>query len=112
MRIGFVCLPLSGHMNPMTALALKLQSRGNEVVFVGVADTEPYIRAAGLEFISFCEKEYPKGSIAKEWATVANRHGLDAVEYTVREVVTPFCKATLEDITQKIKSADFDLLVI
>jgi len=41
MKIGFVSMPLSGHLNPMTALARRLQSRGNEVVFLGVPDVEP-----------------------------------------------------------------------
>jgi hypothetical protein len=27
MKIGFISMPLSGHLNPMTALARKLQSR-------------------------------------------------------------------------------------
>ncbi|HEY4048691.1 MAG TPA: hypothetical protein VGM27_17635 [Acidobacteriaceae bacterium] len=29
MKIGFISMPLSGHLNPMTALARRLQSRGN-----------------------------------------------------------------------------------
>jgi zeaxanthin glucosyltransferase len=48
MKIGFVSMPLSGHLNPMTALARRLQSRGNEIVFFGVPDVEPFARAAGL----------------------------------------------------------------
>jgi hypothetical protein len=35
MKIGFLSLPLAGHLNPMTTLARKLQSRGHEVVFIG-----------------------------------------------------------------------------
>jgi UDP:flavonoid glycosyltransferase YjiC (YdhE family) len=42
MKIGFVSMPFSGHLNPMTALARRLQSRGNEVVFIGVPDDEPF----------------------------------------------------------------------
>jgi zeaxanthin glucosyltransferase len=49
-KIGFLSLPLTGHLNPMTALARKMQSRGNEVVFIGVPDIEPVARAANLEF--------------------------------------------------------------
>jgi zeaxanthin glucosyltransferase len=49
----------------MTALARKLQSRGNEVVFIGVPDVEPFAHAAGLDFVPFCEQEYPAGSIAQ-----------------------------------------------
>jgi hypothetical protein len=49
MTIGLVSMPLSGHLNPMTALACRLQSRGNEVVFRGVPEVEPFACAAGLE---------------------------------------------------------------
>ena len=63
MKIGFVSMPLSGHLNPMTALARRLQSRGNEVVFFGVPDVEPFARAAGLDFVPYGETEYPVGSI-------------------------------------------------
>jgi len=53
MKIGLVSMPLSGHLNPMTALARRLQSRGNEVVFFGVPDVEPFARAAGLDFVPY-----------------------------------------------------------
>ena len=58
MKIGFISLPVVGHLNPMTALARGLQSRGHEIVFIGVADVEPFANAAGLKFVSFCENEY------------------------------------------------------
>jgi UDP:flavonoid glycosyltransferase YjiC (YdhE family) len=47
MEIGFVSMPLAGHLNPMTSLARRVQSRGHEVVFIGVPDDEPFARAAG-----------------------------------------------------------------
>jgi zeaxanthin glucosyltransferase len=68
MKVGFVSMPVTGHLDPMTALARKLQSRGNEVVFIGLPDAEPIVRAANLNFVSFCEKEYPVGSVAKGYA--------------------------------------------
>jgi hypothetical protein len=74
MKIGFVSMPLSGHLNPMTALARRLQSRGNEVVFFGVPDVEPFARAAGLDFVPYGEKEYPVGSIDKVYSSVAQSH--------------------------------------
>ena len=57
MKIGFVSMPFSGHLNPMTALARRLQSRGNEVVFFGVPDVEPFARAAGLDFVPYGEAD-------------------------------------------------------
>ncbi len=86
MKIGFLSLPLMGHLNPMTALARKLQSRGHEVVFIGVPDIEPVVRAADLDFVPFCETEYPIGSVAKSWSTIANLQGLDVVRYTALEL--------------------------
>jgi zeaxanthin glucosyltransferase len=41
MKIGFVSLPASGHLNPMTALARKMQARGHEVIFIGVPELKP-----------------------------------------------------------------------
>jgi hypothetical protein len=34
MRLGFICLNLPGHLNPMTALARQLEGRHHEVVFL------------------------------------------------------------------------------
>jgi UDP:flavonoid glycosyltransferase YjiC (YdhE family) len=69
MKIGFVSMPLSGHLNPMTALARRLQSPGNEVVFFGVPDVEPFARAAGLDFVAYGEAEYPFGSIDQVYSS-------------------------------------------
>jgi hypothetical protein len=34
MKLGFICLNLPGHLNPMTALACHLQARNHDVVFL------------------------------------------------------------------------------
>jgi hypothetical protein len=34
MKLGFICLDLPGHLNPMSSLALHLQARNHEVVFL------------------------------------------------------------------------------
>jgi hypothetical protein len=44
MRIGFLSLPVPGHLNPMTALARKVQSRGHDVVFISLADVAPLLK--------------------------------------------------------------------
>jgi zeaxanthin glucosyltransferase len=110
MKIGFLSLPLTGHLNPMTALARKLQSRGHEVVFIGVPDIEPVVRAARLEFVTFCENEYPPGSVAKRWGGVANLHGLDVVRYTLRELTPGLIKAALEHLPGRIAETGVNAL--
>ena len=88
MKIGFVSMPLSGHLNPMTALARRLQSRGNEVVFFGVPDVEPFARAAGLEFVTYGEREYPVDSIDKVYSSVPEESpkcDVDSVAWVTRD---------------------------
>jgi zeaxanthin glucosyltransferase len=83
MKIGFVSMPFDGHLNPMTALARKLESLGHEIVFIGVPDVGPHVRAAGLDFVPFCEEEFPLGSCAAALAPVSKLHGLEAVRWTI-----------------------------
>jgi zeaxanthin glucosyltransferase len=112
MKIGFVSMPLTGHLNPMTALARKLQSRGNEVVFIGLPDAEPIVRAADLNFVPFCEREYPVGSVAKGYGRLAKLHGLDVVEHSAREMHPGRCKAALEHLPEKLVQTGVEALVI
>jgi MGT family glycosyltransferase len=112
MKIGFLSLPLTGHLNPMTALARKLQSRGHEVVFIGVPDIEPVVRAADLDLVPFCENEYPPSSVAKSYGAVADLHGLDVVRYTARELTPGLVKAALEQLPGKIAEAGVNALIL
>jgi zeaxanthin glucosyltransferase len=112
MKIGFVSMPLTGHLNPMTALARKLESRGNEVVFMGVPDVEPIVRAANLNFVPYGEKEYPLGSIAKGYGRVAKLHGLDVVRYSLRELSPGLLRAGLEHLPQKLAETGVEALVL
>src|SRR6266478_2569615 len=112
MKIGFLSLPLTGHLNPMTALARKLKSRGHEIVFIGVPDIEPVARAADLDFVPFGENEFPPCSIAKRWGRVANLHGLDVVRYTARELTPGLVKAAFEHLPGKIAETGVNALIL
>jgi zeaxanthin glucosyltransferase len=112
MKIGFLSLPLTGHLNPMTALARKLQSRGHEPVFIGVPDIEPVVRAADLDFVPFCENEYPPGSVAQSWGPVASLQGLDVVRYTARKVTPGLIKAAFEHLPGKIAETGVNALIL
>ncbi|MBV8828507.1 MAG: hypothetical protein JO108_04700 [Acidobacteriaceae bacterium] len=102
MRIGFVSLPLTGHLNPMTALARKPQSRGDDVRFLGVPDVQPAVRAAKLTFEPYCEEEYPTGSVARTYAPIAKLHGLDVLRYQAKEISPKFLQAGLKHLPQKL----------
>ena len=102
MKIGFVSMPLSGHLNSMTALARKLQSRGHEVVFIGVPDVEPFAHAAGLNFVPICENEYPAGSIARLYGPVSKLHGLEVTRWSIRETLGELFRTASEQLPRKL----------
>jgi zeaxanthin glucosyltransferase len=51
MKLGFICLNVPGHLNPMTALARHLQDRGHDIVFLysGGAAGLPSVPGSGQE---------------------------------------------------------------
>lgn len=112
MKIGFVSMPLAGHLNPMTALARRVQSRGHEVVFIGVPDDEPFARAAGLNFVPFYENEYPTGSIAKLYSPVSKLHGLEVGRWSLREVHCDLFSAASKHLPQKLAETGVEALVL
>jgi len=112
MKIGFVSLPVVGHLNPMTTLARSLQSRGHEIFFIGVPDVEPFARAAGLKFVPFCENEYPAGSVAKLLAPVSKLHGLEVMHWTIRETSVDLFRAASKYLPQKLAETHMEGLVI
>jgi zeaxanthin glucosyltransferase len=112
MKIGFVSLPVVGHLNPMTALARSLQSRGHEIFFIGVPDVEPIAHAAGLKFVPYCESEYPVGSVAKLYAPVSKLHGLEVTRWSIREGLTGLFTAGSKHLPGKLAETGVEALVI
>ena len=112
MKLAFVSLPFVGHLNPMTALARKMQSRGHEVVFVGIPDIEPAIRAAGLTFMPYCENEFPVGSLDHYLAPISRLHGLAAVQNTNLHLTPDLAKVAFEHLPRLIKESGIQALVM
>lgn len=105
-------MPLSGHLNPMTALARRLQSRGNEVVFFGVPDVEPFARAAGLDFVPYGETEFPVGSIDKVYCSVATMRGFEVVRHSCMDLNLDITRAAFDYLAEKIATTGVEALVI
>jgi zeaxanthin glucosyltransferase len=112
MKIGFVSMPLAGHLNPMTALARKLQSRGHEIVFIGVPDAGPYVRAAGLPFVPYCEEEFPEGSGAKALAAVSKVHGPEVTRLSIQGVGRGLFQAASKHLPGKLAETGVEALVL
>jgi hypothetical protein len=96
----------------MAALGRKVRTRGHEVVFVGIPDTEPMIRAADLAFMPYCENEFPVGSLDQYLAPVSRMHGLAAVQNTNLHLTPGLAKAAVEHLPRLIKEFGVEALVV
>jgi len=112
MKIGFISMPLTGHLNPMIALARKLKSRGHEVVFIGVPDVGPYARAAGLNFVSYCDEELPEGSCASVLAPAAKLHGTEATRWTIQGAGRVMFQLASQHLSRVIAETAVEALVL
>jgi zeaxanthin glucosyltransferase len=110
-RIGVICFPGIGHLNPFTALGLALQQRGHRVAFFGIADVESRIRAAGLEFHLIGTQDFPPGTLRKLDRQLSALRGLSVFRFTV-ERVRNTALMVLRDAPDAIRRAQVDGMII
>ena len=111
MKIAFLGVRVPGHLNPMTTLARRLKARGHDVVFISVLDTEPYVRAAQLPFIPYCEKEFPLGSVRPKTDQLGKLEGQAALEFAIRSVANGL-ESAFRNLPQTLREANVDALVL
>ena len=85
-KLGAFCFPGTGHINPMTALARRLEQRGHKLVIFGIADCESRVRAAGIRFHQIGASDYPPGTLAALDQRLGELHGLATFRFTVDRV--------------------------
>lgn len=105
-------MPLTGHLNPMVALAKELESRGHQITFFGLLDAERTVRAANLDFVSFAEEEYPVGATPAAYAHLATLKGADVIRYSFQEMHPNRCAAMLKHLPERASKRAIDALVI
>jgi zeaxanthin glucosyltransferase len=111
-KIGFLSMPLTGHLHPMTALGRKMQARGHEVTFFGVPDAARIVHNAGLEFTPFGEEKYPVGTTPAMYARLATLKGEDVIRYSTQEMHPHRTRITLEQLPEKLVHGGVEALVI
>ena len=85
-RIGILCLPVPGHLNPMAALGRELQRRGHRVIYIGVPDSADAARAEGLDYLEIGRSAFPPGTLPQTLAHLGTLQGLAAFRFTLRQV--------------------------
>src|SRR5215831_241642 len=100
-KLGFICLDLPGHLNPMSALARQLQARNHEVVFLYSSG------AAGLPFVPCPEKDH----IKENRPEASKKQGEDALQFSLRAVLTQ-TEGILKSLPAIVHANGIDALII
>ncbi|HET9367996.1 MAG TPA: glycosyltransferase [Candidatus Udaeobacter sp.] len=101
MKLGFICLGLPGHLNPMTTLARQLQARNHEVVFLYSSG------AAGLPFVPGPEKDH----INENRPEASRKQGEDALQFSIGAVLAQ-TEAILKSLPAVVQKNRIDALII
>jgi MGT family glycosyltransferase len=96
----------------MTALARKLQSRGHDVVFISLADTAPFVEAAGLRFVPCSEAAYPAGSLGAFVRRLSELSGEGALHFTVNTMMKGYTASLFESLPGTLSKAGVDGIVL
>jgi zeaxanthin glucosyltransferase len=111
MRIG-VTIPVAiGHLNAMTALARRLESRGHEVICIGFPDAASGVASAGLRFEEYCGKQFPLGSYAERATALSKLSGEEGFAYTL-QWIEDGCRAELSETAGVLQRLGLDGLVV
>lgn len=110
-RIGFLTFPGTGHLNPLAALGRRLRRRGHDITVFQIADVEPIVRAAGLDFVQIGQRAFPRGTLPKLDRKLSRLSGLAALHYTCRRI-SATSAMILSEAPSAILQAKIDALLI
>ena len=110
-RLGAFCFPGTGHLNPLTALARRLQQRGHSVVIFGIADVESRVKAAGIDFCLIGQSDYPPGTLEELDRQLGEMKGLHVLRFTM-ERVSNTARMVLRDGPEAVRNANVEALLI
>ncbi|MGD1106260.1 MAG: nucleotide disphospho-sugar-binding domain-containing protein [Terracidiphilus sp.] len=110
-RIGAFCFPGTGHLNPLTALARRLQQRGHSVVIFGIADVESQVKSAGIEFCLIGQSDYPPGTLKKLDRQLGELKGLDILWLVLKRVKNA-ARMVFRDGLDAVRRAKVDALLV
>ncbi len=98
-------------MNPLTALARRLQQRGHTVIIFGVADVEARVKAAGIDFCLIGQSDYPPGTLPKLDHQLGEMTALQVLRFTMKRIGDT-ARMVLRDGPEAVRNANLDALLI
>jgi MGT family glycosyltransferase len=109
-HFGICCPPLPGHINPMTALARELMSRGHRVTFLGFPDMRSRL-AEDSSFAPFGERDWPIGSLQPYLGRLARLGGPLSLRRLIVDL-SKFADTICRDLPAALERLGPDLLII
>lgn len=110
-RLGAFCFPGTGHLNPLTALARRLQQRGHTVIIFGIADVESRVRDAGIDFCLIGQSDFPPGTLQKLDQKLGEMTTLRVLRFTM-ERISNSARMVLRDGPEAVRNARIDALLV
>src|ERR1700754_1461681 len=101
MKLGFICLNIPGHLNPMTTLARQLQARGHEVLFL-------YSQGGpGLPFLPSDQIDHFNDNRSQ----ISRMQGEDALKFAIRGLVAQ-SEAMVKSLPKVVNANRIDALLL
>jgi zeaxanthin glucosyltransferase len=110
-HLGLLCPAETGHLNTMLPLGQEMQRRGHKVTFFGIVDAQAKVLAAGLEFRSIGEADFPIGSSDVLFDELGKLSGLAAIKYTL-DWIESSAKVFLKEGPDILRDAQIDALLV
>ena len=110
-RIGVFSPSWAGHLNPNSAIAGELESRGHETVFFSVPDFAEDIRRRGLQVEVFGERTCPLGTFPELFRRMSELSGMAASRAGL-DIFTMQAEALFAEGPAVIEAAKLDLWVV
>ncbi len=110
-HLGLLCPAETGHLNTMLPLGQEMQRRGHKVTFFGIVDAKVKVLAAGLEFRSIGEAEFPIGASDILFDELGKLSGLAALKYTL-DWIESSAKIFLKDGPDVLRDTQIEALLV
>jgi zeaxanthin glucosyltransferase len=110
-HLGLLCPTETGHLNTMLPLGQEMHRRGHRVTFFGIVDARSKVLAAGLEFRSIGEAEFPAGASDRLFEELGKLSGLAALRYTL-DWIKQSAVVFLKEGPNALKDAQIEALLV
>lgn len=109
-HFAFICVPATGHIGPLAALARELVRRGHRATFVHHPDVAPLIEPLGLDFHPIAASAVPEGSLARALDTASRVSGPFGLVPLIREFARG-CAMFCEGLPDILRTLQVDAVV-